>query len=86
MPVESSIRTFAIGENLISLGILPIDSKYKIPPLEISAVEKKSRPKTKDDKSKFDREYIERTVTFKANEKKSYSGLVNQLPQPGYRK
>ena len=46
--VEPGVRTFAVGETMISLGILPIDSKYKVPPLEIIANEKRSKPKIKD--------------------------------------
>ena len=56
--IKPGVRTFAIGENSISLGILPIDSKYKIPPLEIIANEKRTKPKIKDEKIKYEREYV----------------------------
>lgn len=46
--IEPGTRTFAIGETAISLGILPIDSKYKIPPMGIIANEKRTKPKIKD--------------------------------------
>lgn len=86
MSTEISRKTFPIKEDLYSVGILPIDAKYTLPHLEITANEKRSKIRGKDDRDKREREYIERTITLKASETKSYSGLVNQLPHHGWRK
>ena len=77
-------KTVDVKKDIYSVGILPVEAKHALPNLTLKTKENVSKARSRDDKK--DREYVERIATFVASDNKSYSALVNQLPQPGYRK
>ena len=84
MSKQVTEKKIDIKKDIYSVGILPVDAKHALPNLTLKAKENISKARSRDDKK--EREYVERIATFVASDNKSYSALVNQLPQPGYRK